>query len=79
MTLLNPFSRRRCARTSDAPRDGTAALIFYLLLGLVFAPVIGLHVALAASDMGVVRSRGIAMHDSSAPASQHRSSMLASD
>ena len=72
MILLNPFSRRPRARASDAPVDRTAALIFYLPLGLVFAPVIGLHVALAASDTGIAQSRGAAVHAGAAPALQHR-------
>jgi hypothetical protein len=48
MTLF-PFSWR--ARTG-APhvRDHSVALILFVLLALVFAPVIGLHVALASID-----------------------------
>lgn len=40
----------RCART-DAPRTpshGSVALIVLLMMALVFVPVVGLHVALAA-------------------------------
>jgi hypothetical protein len=48
MTLLPVFSLPARARTPDVRRDGSVALIVFLLLGLVFAPVIGLHVALAA-------------------------------
>ena len=72
MTLLEVFSRGRRARISGATGDRSAALIFYLLLGLVFAPVIGLHVALAASDTGVVQSPEGAMHADSVPARRHR-------
>jgi hypothetical protein len=39
------------ARTDAAPaRDRSVAVILFLLLALVFAPVIGLHIAFAASS-----------------------------
>ena len=73
MTLLNLFSRGPRARASEARGDGSVALIVFLLFGLVFAPVIGLHVALAASDAGTVQPRSSSsMHDGSAPAPHHR-------
>jgi hypothetical protein len=72
MTLLNLFSRGSRARACDTPVDRTAALIFYLLLGLVFAPVIGLHVALAASDTGAVTAPVGVTHDSRPATRQHR-------
>ena len=73
MTFLNLFSRGPRAQGAELRGDGSVALIVFLLFGLVFAPVIGLHVALAASDTGTVQPRGGAMHDGSAPpARQHR-------
>jgi hypothetical protein len=50
------------------------ALILLLLLGLVFAPVIGLHVALAASDAGTLHAAASsATHDGGPPAARrHR-------
>jgi hypothetical protein len=49
MTLLNLFSPSVRACASDVSGDRSVALILFLLLGLVFAPVIGLHVAIAAA------------------------------
>ncbi|HEX2727449.1 MAG TPA: hypothetical protein VHN20_16625 [Beijerinckiaceae bacterium] len=72
MTLLDLFSRGRRTRASGATGDRSAALIFYLLLGLVFAPVIGLHVALAASDTGMGQPRDSAAHAESVPTRRHR-------
>ncbi len=40
------------ARTDAAPtRDRTVAVILFLLLALVFTPVVGLHIAVAASNL----------------------------
>jgi hypothetical protein len=40
------------ARTDAAPaRDRSVAVILLLLLALVFAPVVGLHIAFAASSL----------------------------
>lgn len=47
--IFNLFSRRDGAGASDPRRDGAVALILFLFLGLVFAPVIGLHVAMMAT------------------------------
>lgn len=53
---LNLFTPRVC----PAGRDGGLAAILFLLLALVFAPVVGLHVALAffGSDMTSAASSG---------------------
>jgi hypothetical protein len=49
MTLLNPFSPRVPACATDTRCDDRSVLLMiWLLLGLVFAPVIGLHVAAVA-------------------------------
>jgi hypothetical protein len=49
MTLLNLFSSRARVGSGDAPSDDRSILLMVvLLLGLVFAPVIGLHVAAVA-------------------------------
>ena len=50
MTLLNVFSPGVRPHASDVRGDRSVALILLLLLALVFAPVIGLHVVLAAVD-----------------------------
>jgi hypothetical protein len=73
MTLLNLFSRGPRAR-ADTRGDGSVALIVFLLFGLVFAPVIGLHVALAAVEPGAAHAApGIAAHDAATPAARrHR-------
>ncbi|WP_457091730.1 hypothetical protein [Microvirga sp. P5_D2] len=49
MTLLNLFSSRARVGSGDAPSDDRSILLMVvLLLGLVFAPVIGLHIAAVA-------------------------------
>jgi hypothetical protein len=48
MTLPNFFTAGARARAAESRGDGSVALILFLLFALVFAPVIGLHVALAA-------------------------------
>lgn len=49
MTLLNLFSSRARVGNGDASSDDRSILLMVvLLLGLVFAPVIGLHVAAVA-------------------------------
>ena len=50
MTLLNPFSPRGPACATDTRCDDRSVLLMiWLLLGLVFAPVIGLHLAAGTS------------------------------
>jgi hypothetical protein len=50
MTLLNPFSPRVPACATDTHCDDRSVLLMiWLLLGLVFAPVIGLHLAAGTS------------------------------
>jgi hypothetical protein len=50
MTLLNPFSPHVPACATDTRCDDRSVLLMiWLLLGLVFAPVIGLHVAAVTS------------------------------
>ena len=49
MTLLNLFSSRARVGNGDAQSDDRSIMLMVvLLLGLVFAPVIGLHVAAVA-------------------------------
>ena len=49
MTLLNLFSSRARVGNGDAPSDDRSIMLMVvLLLGLVFAPVIGLHIAVTA-------------------------------
>ena len=56
MTLLNLFSPAVRARAAETRADRSVALILFLILGLVFAPVIGLHVALAAVGPGTTQA-----------------------
>lgn len=49
MTLLNLFSSRaRVGKADTQSDDRSIMLMVVLLLGLVFAPVIGLHIAAVA-------------------------------
>ena len=49
MTLLNLFSSRAHVGSGDTQSDDRSIMLMVvLLLGLVFAPVIGLHVAAVA-------------------------------
>jgi hypothetical protein len=49
MTLLNLFSSRARVGSGEAPSDDRSiTLMVVLLLGLVFVPIIGLHVAAVA-------------------------------
>jgi hypothetical protein len=49
MTLLNLFSSRARVGNGDTPSDDRSIILMVvLLLGLVFAPVIGLHIAVTA-------------------------------
>ena len=51
MTLLNLFSLRGAARSEHVSSDDRGVtLMLVLLLGLVFAPIIGLHIAAVAFD-----------------------------
>jgi hypothetical protein len=51
MTLLNLFSSRARMGSGDAQSDDRSIMLMVvLLLGLVFAPVIGLHVAAIVFD-----------------------------
>ena len=52
MTLLNVFSSGARARAADDRRDRGITLMVFALLGLVFAPMIGLHFAFAAVAPG---------------------------
>ena len=54
MTLLS--SRARSG--TPATRDRSVALILFVLLALVFAPVVGLHIALTTFDAPVVADPG---------------------
>jgi hypothetical protein len=48
--IRNPFSRRAHESAGDTRQEGAVALILFLLLGLVFAPIVGLHVAMVAGN-----------------------------
>ena len=57
MTLLNPFSLRARERTEPASADDRGILLLVvLLLGLVFVPIIGLHVVAVAFDLETAAS-----------------------
>jgi hypothetical protein len=57
MTLLNLFSSRARVGNGDTQSDDRSImLLVVLLLGLVFAPVIGLHVAAVAFGPPVTAS-----------------------
>ena len=55
MTL---FSSRARTDAPAARRDQSVALILFVLLVLVFAPVVGLHIALTTFDAPVVADPG---------------------
>jgi hypothetical protein len=51
MTLLNPIPLRTRVRTEPVSSDDRSILLMVaLLLGLVFVPIIGLHIAAVAFD-----------------------------
>ena len=51
MTLLNLFPLRADARSEQVSSDDRGVtLMLVLLLGLVFAPIIGLHIAAVVFD-----------------------------
>lgn len=54
MTYQNASSRRARTDVARAERDNSVATILFLLLALVFAPVVGLHIALATFGTGEV-------------------------
>ena len=54
MTYQNASSRRAITDMAPAPRDNSVATILLVLLALVFAPVVGLHVAFATFGTGGV-------------------------
>jgi hypothetical protein len=65
MTLLNLFPLRARAGSGDAQTDDRSILLMVvLLLGLVFAPIIGLHIAAVAlgPDPGSSSSDNLAHH-----------------
>ncbi len=57
MPLLN-LSRPAKARAPAARRDHSIAAVVILMMTLVFAPVIGMHVAALALDSGVTPVTG---------------------
>ncbi|WP_046865918.1 hypothetical protein [Microvirga massiliensis] len=56
MIFPNSSSRVIRADTVAHPRDRSVAAILFVLLALVFAPVVGLHVAMAAFGPGQAAS-----------------------
>ncbi|WP_201864344.1 hypothetical protein [Microvirga soli] len=65
MTLLNLFPLRAGVRTEQVSSDDRGVtLMLVLLLGLVFAPIIGLHIAAVAfgPDPGASSSDNLAHH-----------------
>ena len=52
MTYQNASSRRASTDVARAPRDNSVATILFVLLALVFAPAVGLHIALATLETG---------------------------
>ena len=72
MTLLNLFSSRARVGNGDAPSDDRSIMLMVvLLLGLVFAPVIGLHVAAVAFGPPAFMHRMSSMDSPEAPISHH--------
>jgi hypothetical protein len=68
MTLLNLFSTGSRARAVDVRGERGVTLIVFALLGLVFAPMIGLHFALAAIDPGAAPpASAVTTDDGSSP------------
>ena len=68
MTLLNLFSpRARVSVTDTRCNDRSVMLMIWLLLGLVFAPVIGLHVAAGMSHAAPVASDVVQTAEPSKP------------
>ena len=63
MTYQNAISRRASTDVARAPRDNRIATILFVLLALVFAPVVGLHIALAAFGTGEVAASATAGDD----------------
>jgi hypothetical protein len=63
MIFPNSSSRVIPADTVAHPRDHSVAAILFVLLALVFAPVVGLHVAMAAfgPDQAVSAQQGRAV------------------
>jgi hypothetical protein len=57
MTLLNLFSSRARVGDGDVQSDDRSIMLMVaLLLGLVFVPIIGLHIAAVAFDPEVAAS-----------------------
>ena len=70
MTL---FSLRARTDAPAARRDRSVALILVMLLALVFAPVVGLHIALTTFDSPVVADPGPPEGLAAAPVASKRS------
>jgi hypothetical protein len=69
MTLLNVFSAGSRTRAVDVRGDRSVTLIVFILLGLVFAPMIGLHFAFAAVDPGAAApTSAVIVDDGGSPA-----------
>ncbi|KAA5602471.1 hypothetical protein [Blastochloris sulfoviridis] len=70
MTLQNLFSTGPRERAADA-RSDSVTLIVVALLGLVFAPILGLHFALAAVDPGAAAPASAVTTDAGRSPSEH--------
>jgi hypothetical protein len=69
MTLLNLFSSRAHVGSGDPQSDDRGIMLMVvLLLGLVFAPIIGLHVAVIAFGLsGTASSATDLVHHATPP------------
>jgi hypothetical protein len=67
------FSSRARTGAPAAHRDRSVALILFVLLVLVFAPVMGLHVALTTFDTPVIVDPGPPVGLAAAPVASKRS------
>jgi hypothetical protein len=74
MTLLNLFPLRAREGSGDAQTDDRSILLMVvLLLGLVFAPIIGLHIAAVAFEPeGAVSAPDSLAHHGTPPAKPTR-------
>jgi hypothetical protein len=69
MTLLNLFSSRAHVGSGDTQSDDRGIMLMVvLLLGLVFAPIIGLHIAVVAFGLpGTASSATDLVHHATPP------------
>ena len=68
MTLLNPFSSRARVGSGEVQADDRSIMLMVaLLLGLVFVPILGLHVAVVAFGSPAAASSDNPVHHATPP------------